>query len=310
VIDCQAFDPYTLYSLQSEIYPFVFACPAGFNCNPKAGGPIYLACCDGFMSERTLPDNVTDDVYNAIVQGMIAECALHAPFGDCCDTKAQPLVLYGNAPQVCTKFCPSGAEFSYTVQPGRVMACTQALSDSTAQALSCQGALDNIICLSPIQEVCCQNQAYSSFISASGGGLALSPQTNQWSLASGTIPTGLSATFGSILGYQVPITGTPTATGTFGFTVQVSSPKGVIVNQPYIIAVVGYSPTSLPDAVIGTPYSQQLTALGVPLGKTVSFVITSGALPTGLTMTSAGLISGTPTGGIPATFTVVAVITP
>jgi hypothetical protein len=55
------------------------------------------------------------------------------------------------------------------------------------------------------------------------------------------------------------------------------------------------NPSVLPGAQVGVPYSQQLTATG---GRPeVTFALTDGALPAGLTMNSSGLISGTPTAG-------------
>ncbi len=53
--------------------------------------------------------------------------------------------------------------------------------------------------------------------------------------------------------------------------------------------------TTLPDATVGVPYGP--TTLQAEGGKApVSWSISSGALPDGLTLTSDGTISGTPTG--------------
>lgn len=60
--------------------------------------------------------------------------------------------------------------------------------------------------------------------------------------------------------------------------------------------------TSLPNATVGTAYSQTLAATG---GTTpYTWTTTSGSLPAGLTLSTAGVISGTPTTAVTATFTV------
>ena len=60
---------------------------------------------------------------------------------------------------------------------------------------------------------------------------------------------------------------------------------------------------TLPAATVGTAYSQMLTATGAP---TPTFAVTAGSLPAGLTLSAAGVISGTPTAQGTATFTITA----
>jgi hypothetical protein len=55
---------------------------------------------------------------------------------------------------------------------------------------------------------------------------------------------------------------------------------------------------TLPNATVGTPYSQTLTASG---SGTFAWSVSTGALPAGITLSSAGSLSGTPTA--PGTFT-------
>jgi len=64
----------------------------------------------------------------------------------------------------------------------------------------------------------------------------------------------------------------------------------------------GVATTSLPAAATGSPYSFQLTGTGIP--STVTWGVTTGALPAGLTLATDGTISGTPTGSGSSTFTV------
>lgn len=68
--------------------------------------------------------------------------------------------------------------------------------------------------------------------------------------------------------------------------------------------VITVSPTTLPVATQGSPYSQSLTAAGG--AGSYTFAITSGSLPPGLTLSSSGVLSGTPLVGGNFTFTATA----
>lgn len=59
-------------------------------------------------------------------------------------------------------------------------------------------------------------------------------------------------------------------------------------------APITLAPSTLPNATIGVPYSQALTATGGSAPYT--FTISNGALPPGLSLSTAGLLSGTATG--------------
>ncbi len=72
--------------------------------------------------------------------------------------------------------------------------------------------------------------------------------------------------------------------------------KGTPVSSPSIT-----TPTALPHGLIGTAYHQTLIASGGALPRI--WYITSGSLPPGLSLSSDGVISGTPTGMTNLTFT-------
>jgi len=114
-------------------------------------------------------------------------------------------------------------------------------------------------------------------------------------IVDGALPEGLDlcATTGII-------SGTPTTGGLITFTARASNDYGyeervftLNVRMPPAITT-----ETLPDGTVGEPYSQALTATGT---TPISWLITSGSLPDGLTL-SAGVISGTPTAAGAFTF--------
>ena len=128
--------------------------------------------------------------------------------------------------------------------------------------------------------------AYSQNLAASGGTPPYS-----WSVVTGTLPGGLSLSSAGVL------SGTPTTAGTSNFTVQVADNGAQTATKTFSIAI-NPAPLSittsspLPDGTVGTAYSQGLTATGGTPPYTWS--VASGPLPSGLTLTQAGTLSGTP----------------
>ncbi len=122
-----------------------------------------------------------------------------------------------------------------------------------------------------------------------------------YSLASGSLPSGLTLSSAGVL------SGTPTVAGTYTFVVQASNALGSF-NTNSITITVGQAPTAFsaqnPSAtgVVGAAYtSYTFVANGYPAP---TYALASGALPTGLTLNSAGVLSDTPTAAGTYTFTV------
>jgi hypothetical protein len=132
--------------------------------------------------------------------------------------------------------------------------------------------------------------AYSTTLAASGGTAPYS-----WTITSGSLPTGLSLSSSGV------ITGTPSAAGTVSFTVQVTdstTPTRQTGTAPLSLTVATtttpliITTTSLPSATEEVAYSTTLAASGGT--APYSWAITSGSLPTGLSLSPTGVISGTP----------------
>ena len=132
--------------------------------------------------------------------------------------------------------------------------------------------------------------AYSATLSATGG---MAPYN--WTVKSGTLPAGLSLSAAGV------IAGTPTTAGAANVTVQVSDSETMpqtVVSGSLTLAISGgtlkITSTTADPGTVGTAYNFQLTASGgVP---PYTWAVASGStLPAGLALSSAGVVSGTPT---------------
>ncbi len=131
--------------------------------------------------------------------------------------------------------------------------------------------------------------AYSQTFVASGG---IAPYA--YTLSAGALPAGLT------LNAAGALSGTPTVAGTFNFSVTATdSTTGTAATATIAYTLTLSAPTivinpaTLPNSVQQLPYNQALTATGGTAPYT--FAVTAGALPAGLTLSSAGALSGTPT---------------
>jgi hypothetical protein len=133
--------------------------------------------------------------------------------------------------------------------------------------------------------VACLSVAYSSSITAIQ---AAGPCV--WVLVSGTVPPGLALGLGSVAGNTTSLSGTPTTADNYTFTVKATDALGTSKENTFSISVLGINQLVLPDATTDTAYSEQLTAGGGVAPYT--FAVIDGALPEGITLTAAGLLSG------------------
>ena len=127
-------------------------------------------------------------------------------------------------------------------------------------------------------------EPYQAVVAMTGGAAPY-----RYRLASGLLPPGLT------LSSWGTIQGVPAFTGTYGFVIEVIDATSCGVNIPFSIQVDcpqgQLFPATLAPGAMGHGYDQQLTVLdGSP---TQVFRHESGALPTGLSLTYSGRITGT-----------------
>ncbi|MCO4862219.1 putative Ig domain-containing protein [Cupriavidus sp. WGlv3] len=137
--------------------------------------------------------------------------------------------------------------------------------------------------------------AYSQSLAAATGGTG--PYT--YAIASGALPPGVALSSAGLL------VGTPTAGGTFNFTVRATdSSTGTgpfSVTSGTLSLVLGGAAMSLSpapgvlSAAAGTPFSQAFTASGGTGPYSYSITVNGGTMPSGLAFNSAtGVLAGTP----------------
>jgi uncharacterized repeat protein (TIGR01451 family) len=141
------------------------------------------------------------------------------------------------------------------------------------------------------------NTVYTDTLTATGG---TTPYI--FSLATGSLPPGISLSASGVL------SGTPTSAGTYSFTVKLTDALGQTTTKATTLTIAAGVTTNFaapPSGSVGIAYSYTLTATGGTTPYTWS--VNAGTLPPGITLSSAGVLSGTPTtiGSYPFTVNVV-----
>ena len=179
--------------------------------------------------------------------------------------------------------------FQFTVQASDSSGC------SATRLISLQLDCADIVIQPDTLPVGTLNAAYSETLSATGGTAPYS-----WSLAGGALPSGITLSTAGV------ISGSPTVVGSFNLTVEVRDANNCTQRKDYVLAVdcpvITITPSTLPTGTVGVSYSQQLAAAGGV--SPYRWNVSGGTLPGGITLSSGGLISGTPEAAGNFTFTV------
>ena len=137
--------------------------------------------------------------------------------------------------------------------------------------------------------------------------LSASSSVSSWAVSSGSLPDGLELDSSGV------ITGLPSKVGRFTFTVSADGTAGTAFKQ-FTIEITDEddsqdsqhapeisTPSALPGGTVGSWYSVTLAASGK---QPITFEVSSGNLPDGLSLKSSGELSGTPSRAGTFTFTV------
>ena len=229
------------------------------------------------------------------------------------------VTVYHNTVQSCTANCPDGSPFTYTVPSGTVVAFSQLEADQRAYGLACSRARTNKVCiLTTALNTGCLGSSYSMTLRGLGGTpIFVSWYTKAfleecigevsvgdefpylWWITHGELPDGLT-----LHPCSGVIDGTPTEVGNFPITMRATDGTGAYLEKNFTLMVTEITNDSpLDDGSIGSSYLVNFsTTIGDAEQQT--WTVVSGSLPAGLSLTTAGVLSGTPTTSGTSNFTI------
>jgi beta-lactam-binding protein with PASTA domain len=136
------------------------------------------------------------------------------------------------------------------------------------------------------------DQTLGSFLQGRGYSDAVSATNSPtYTISAGSLPAGIS--LNSSTG---AVTGTPSGSGSYSFTIQASNSSGTITASfsGSIVLVPNWTDNTLGTVINGVAFSDGVSATNSP-----SYSVTSGSLPAGLSLNSStGAVTGTPTGSV------------
>ena len=249
------------------VAPAWATCPATVNLNVAAGGSVAITCAQDWGFLEVDQDTTYTSTYGhvSVIPGQ---------------TFAPEYINDSGAGQTDDFYLTDGEFGSGIGDPAHQIHIIVTIGAATSPLTISPATLTNPAVAAP----------YSQQLSTSGG---TAPYT--YSIAGGGLPPGLSLSSSGL------ISGTPTGADTYSFTVHVqdSASTPVTLDKNYSVVIpapnLDLSPDSPPSGAINLPYSQQFTVSGGTAPYNYSVEAGLGILPPGLTLSSSGLLSGTPT---------------
>ena len=240
-------------------------------------GAVPAQCPVISVTPATLPNGTIGAAYP--VQNFSASGG-QSPYGFTVSGALPPgLILAGN---MLSGTPAATGTFPFSIIATDANQCTG--SQSYSVTITCQTIVVNPSSL-PSGTI---GQPYNQNLSQTGaiGGVA-------FSISVPALPTGLSLNSGT-----GELSGTPTVSGSFNFTARVTDSNGCFGERAYALVIgncppITLSPETLPNGTVGVAYpATQLTAAGGTAPYT--FAVINGTIPSGLSLTPGGLLSGTP----------------
>lgn len=189
-------------------------------------------------------------------------------------------------PQSVALACPDGSLFAYTTPMGLAISkIDQANADAIALSYAKQIAKQKRCCLANLTTFGCINQPYSATTTVVGG-----TPPYRYDIVAGSLPPGLFPK--DTVNNELLIQGTPYISGDFSFTVRGQDSAGSSIDRTFTISILQVANT-IPTGTVGVAFSYSLVSTGGDAPRT--FTLVGGALPSGLSLSQFGTISGTPT---------------
>ncbi|MBI3426641.1 MAG: putative Ig domain-containing protein, partial [Acidobacteria bacterium] len=240
---------------------------------------ITIACPTITLTPATVPNGQVNAFYT---QQFIASGA--GPYFYTISAGALPNGVVLSTTGIASGTPTTSGQFNFTVSAADANGCTGTKQYTLAILTGCP-AINLSPAILPNGQL---NVAYNLTITASGGAMPYS-----YGISSGALPSGLTLSTAGVL------SGTPTASGQFTFTLTVTDANGCTVQINHGIAItacptINVVPAPPSPAFIGVAYNHTFSATGGVAPYTYSII--GGALLDGLTLSPAGVISGTPTG--------------
>jgi hypothetical protein len=255
----------------------------------SAVGPVYALTINCQVITVTNPATSTGTVNVAFSQTFTASNTI-PPVTFSLNSGTLPAGLTLSSGGVLSGTPTQIGSFPITVKATDANGCT-GIGATYTLVISCQ----TITVTNPATNTGIVNTAFSQTFTAGN-----TVGTVTFTLNSGVLPAGLTLSSGGVL------SGTPTQTGSFPITVKATDANGCFgIGSTYTLTIscqtITVTNPATNSGTINAPFSQTFTA-GNTIGA-VTFTLNSGTLPTGLTLSTGGVLSGTPTqtGSFPIT---------